>query len=111
MFVNKFFTYLTCTYLRKRCFNAKSSTYYFHMKTKIFTDFQVYLYRNFTPSPEPLTTRGQIHVLTYQNKALTLLKLINKRKIIPKLTTEERIFIVEKYIESNIINNIRQHFR
>ena len=25
----------------KRCFNVKSSTYYFLMKTKIFTDFQI----------------------------------------------------------------------
>ena len=25
----------------KRCFNVKSSTYYFHMKAKIFTDFQI----------------------------------------------------------------------
>ena len=42
MFVNKLFTYLTCAYLRKskRCFNVKSSTYYFHVKTKISADFQ-----------------------------------------------------------------------
>ena len=34
MFVNKLFTYLMCAYLKsKRCFNVKSSTYYFHMKT------------------------------------------------------------------------------
>ena len=34
MFVNKRFTYITCAYLKsKRCFNVKSSTYYFHMKT------------------------------------------------------------------------------
>ena len=25
----------------KRCFNVKSSTYYFHMKTKILADFQI----------------------------------------------------------------------
>ena len=25
----------------KKCFNVKFSTYYFHMKTKIFTDFQI----------------------------------------------------------------------
>ena len=25
----------------KRCFNLKSSTYYFHMKTKILADFQI----------------------------------------------------------------------
>ena len=42
MFVNKLFTYLTCAYLRKskRCFNVKSSTYYFHVQTKISADFQ-----------------------------------------------------------------------
>ena len=27
----------------KRCFNVKSSTYYFHMKTKILADFQIYI--------------------------------------------------------------------
>ena len=27
----------------KRCFNVKSSTYYFHMKTKILVDFQICL--------------------------------------------------------------------
>ena len=43
MFANKLFTYLTCAYLKKlrRCFNVKSSTYYFHMKTKILLDFQI----------------------------------------------------------------------
>ena len=42
MLENKFFIYLTCPYLKKwKCFNAKSSTYYFHMKTKIFSDFQI----------------------------------------------------------------------
>ena len=42
MFVNKFFIYLTCAYLKsKRCFDVKSSTYYFHMKTKILADFQI----------------------------------------------------------------------
>ena len=25
----------------KRCFNVKSSTYYFHMKKKILVDFQI----------------------------------------------------------------------
>ena len=25
----------------KRCFNMKSSTYYFHMKRKIWSDFQI----------------------------------------------------------------------
>ena len=28
----------------------------------------------------------------------------------PQLTTEERIFIVEKHIESKSINHVRQHF-
>ena len=42
MLVNKLFTYLTCTYLRKkRCCNLKSSTYYFDMKTKALADFQI----------------------------------------------------------------------
>ena len=27
----------------KRCFNAKSSTCYFHMKTKIMADIQIYI--------------------------------------------------------------------
>ena len=41
MFVNKLFTYLMCTISKsKRCFKVKSSTYYFHMKTKILADFQ-----------------------------------------------------------------------
>ena len=35
MFVNKLFAYLTCAYLKKkRCFDVKSSTYYFPIKTK-----------------------------------------------------------------------------
>ena len=42
MFVNKFFTYLTCAYLKsKRRFNVKSSAYYFQMKTNILADFQI----------------------------------------------------------------------
>ena len=41
MFVNKLFTHLTWAYLRKkRCLNVKSSTYYFHVKTKVLADFQ-----------------------------------------------------------------------
>ena len=42
MFVNKLFTYPRVhTSESKRCFNVKSSTYYFHMKTKILADFQI----------------------------------------------------------------------
>ena len=41
MVVNKLFTYLQCVFLNKRCFNVKSSTYYFHMKTKKLVDFQI----------------------------------------------------------------------
>ena len=43
MFVNKFFTYISCAYLsiQKRCFNVKSLAYYFHVKTKLLTDFQI----------------------------------------------------------------------
>ena len=42
MFLNKLFTYLTCAYLKnKRCFNVKSLTFYFHMKTKTLADFQI----------------------------------------------------------------------
>ena len=32
-----------CVYLKKRCVNVKSPTYYFHMKTKILADFQIYI--------------------------------------------------------------------
>ena len=39
MFVNKLFTYLTCTYLKT--FNVKSSTYYFQMKTEALANFQI----------------------------------------------------------------------
>ena len=43
MFVNKLFTYVMSAHLKKekKCFNIKSSTYCFYMKTKIFADFQV----------------------------------------------------------------------
>ena len=41
MFVNKLFTHLTCAYLKKRCFNVKSSTYHFHITTKLMADFQI----------------------------------------------------------------------
>ena len=42
MFVNKLMTYLTFTYLKgKRCYNVTSSTYYFHVKTKILAEFQI----------------------------------------------------------------------
>ena len=42
MFANKLFTYLMYAYLKsKSCFNVKSSTYYFHVKTKILADFQI----------------------------------------------------------------------
>ena len=42
MFLNKPFTYLTYAYLiNKRCFDLKSSSYYFPMNTKILKDLQV----------------------------------------------------------------------
>ena len=42
MFVNKHFTYLACAYLKKgRFFNVKSSTFYFHMTTKIVVEFHI----------------------------------------------------------------------
>ena len=45
MFVNKQtnFSYISRAHIskRKRCFNVKSSTYYFHMNTKILADFQI----------------------------------------------------------------------
>ena len=44
MFINKLFIYLMYAYLSfliKRFFNMKSSTYYFHMKTKILADFEI----------------------------------------------------------------------
>ena len=41
MFVNKLFTYLVYTYFKKRCFNMKSWTLYFQMKTKMLADFQI----------------------------------------------------------------------
>ena len=42
MFFKKLFKYLTCANLKsKRCLNVKSLTYYFHMKTKILTEFQI----------------------------------------------------------------------
>ena len=42
MFVNKLFT-ISGAHISKSetCFNMKSSTYYFHMKTKILADFQI----------------------------------------------------------------------
>ena len=40
MFVNKLFTFAHIS-KSKRCFNVKSSTYHFHMKTKILADFQI----------------------------------------------------------------------
>ena len=30
-------------HISQRCFNVKFSTYYFHMKTKMLTDFQIYI--------------------------------------------------------------------
>ena len=49
MLVNKLFTYLTCAYKvniyhiskSKRYFNVNLSTFYFHMKKKIFADFEI----------------------------------------------------------------------
>ena len=41
MFVNKLFTYLVYTYFKKGCFNMKSWTLYFQMKTKMLADFQI----------------------------------------------------------------------
>ena len=60
MFVNKRFTHVhinkhfTHVHINKRfthvhilkserCFNVKSSTYYFHVKMKILTDFQIFI--------------------------------------------------------------------
>ena len=42
MFVNKVFTYLTCAYLKnENVFDVKSSTYHFHMMTKMLADFHI----------------------------------------------------------------------
>ena len=44
MFLKNLFTYFTCAYLKKYkvfCYNVKSSTYYFHMKTKLLADFEI----------------------------------------------------------------------
>ena len=41
MLINKLFTYLAWAYLKKRCFNVKSSASYFHIKTKILADFHI----------------------------------------------------------------------
>ena len=42
MFVNKLFTYSRAHISKsKKCFDGKSLTYYVHMKTKIFADFQI----------------------------------------------------------------------
>ena len=40
MFVNN-----SCAYISKskRCFNAKFSTYFFHMNRKILADFQIFI--------------------------------------------------------------------
>ena len=41
MFVNKLFISHVRISQSVKCFNVKSSTYYFHMKTKILADFQI----------------------------------------------------------------------
>ena len=42
MFVNKLFTYSRAHISKnKTCLNAKSSAYYFHMKTKTLPDFRI----------------------------------------------------------------------
>ena len=42
MFVNKLFTISRAHILKsKKCFNVKSSTFHFHMKTKTLADFQI----------------------------------------------------------------------
>ena len=52
MYINKLFTYLTCACLQKwRCFNVKSSIFYFHMKTKISADFQIFISVPLIPEP------------------------------------------------------------
>ena len=43
MLVNKPFTYLTHISERKKSFNVKCSTYYFHVKTNILADFQIWI--------------------------------------------------------------------
>ena len=44
MFVNKLFTYPYAHISKcQGCFNVKSSTYYFHVKRKIFVDFQIFI--------------------------------------------------------------------
>ena len=43
MFVNKLFSHISRAHISKikRCFNVKSSTYNFYMKTKILEDFEI----------------------------------------------------------------------
>ena len=55
MFINKLFAYLTS----KRCFTAKYSTYYFHIKMKILADVEICI-------SVPLAIEGEIKL----NKAV-----------------------------------------
>ena len=42
MFLNKYFAFITCAYLKKRkVFNVESSTYYFYRTTKTLVHFQI----------------------------------------------------------------------
>ena len=60
MFVNKLFTYLTGAISKnKRRSNVKSSTFHFHIKTKILTDFQICI-----SVPLSLDTRYGVYAVT-----------------------------------------------
>ena len=54
----------------KRCFNVKSSTYYFHMKTKILADFYIYIS---VPLRKSTRTTKKISFLLKENFLLSTL--------------------------------------
>ena len=63
------FSYISRAHIleSKRCFNVKSSTYYFHMMTKISADFQICI-------GAPLSVIG-LFLLPYENDLLHLFRL------------------------------------
>ena len=73
----------------KRCFNAKSSTYYFHMKTKILADFQICISVTLIKWNHPKLTWGDLWAdpvrLLLFDSLLNVFVLLNTTRFIGSL--------------------------
>ena len=82
MFFNKYFKHFGCVYLKsEQCYNVKSSTYYFYMKTKILAGIHICV-----RVPLALCNIRQFHrIFKYSLIFLLSFDIYYSIKVIPKM--------------------------